>query len=109
MNLLIEGAYIGKIQELLSEDEYLYFIEKSKIVRDLIQSKRDSLSCKYDYDHRKDGEDHSISLDMISERDEYVKKNNFEVEQKWYFLNDGELPNEYFRDLTVLITKKHYL
>jgi Rps23 Pro-64 3,4-dihydroxylase Tpa1-like proline 4-hydroxylase len=108
MNLLIEGAYIGKIQELLSEDEYLYFIEKSKIARDLIQSKRDSLSCKYDYDHRKDGEDHSISLDMISERDEYVKKNNFEVEQKWYFLNDGELPNEYFRDLTVLITKKHY-
>ena len=108
MNLIAEGAYIGKIQDLLSDSEYSHFIDQSKIARDLIQEKRNLLTCKYDHSDRKDDENHSVSIENVKERDEYVEENNLSITQKWYYLNNRDLPNEYFRDLSVLVTKKHY-
>jgi Rps23 Pro-64 3,4-dihydroxylase Tpa1-like proline 4-hydroxylase len=108
MNLLAEGAYIGKISDLLSDSEYSHFVNQSKIARDLIQSNRNLLTCKYDYSDRKEDDDHSISISKVQERDEYVEENHLSIHQKWYYLNNGNLPNEYFRDLSILITKKHY-
>ena len=108
MNLLAEGAFIGRIEELLTPDEYNNFIEQSKIARNFIQNHRDLLTCKYDYSNREDHEDHSISISKVQERDKYVKESNLEIHQKWYYINHGDLPNEYFRDLTIMITKKHY-
>lgn len=108
MNLLAEGAYIGRLEEILDPSEYSDFINQSKIARDLIQDKRNLLTCKYDYSYRNDHEDHSISISEVKERDEYVKENNLDVQQKWYYLNNGDLPNEYFRDLSLRIVKKHY-
>jgi Rps23 Pro-64 3,4-dihydroxylase Tpa1-like proline 4-hydroxylase len=108
MNLLAEGAFVGRLDELLTPEEYSHFIDQSIIAREFIQDNRNLLSCRYDHSDRKDHEDHSISIDLVHEMDKHIKDNGFTVHQKWYYLNHGGLPNEYFRDLTILITKKHY-
>jgi GDP-L-fucose synthase len=106
-DLLVEGAYIGKISDFLGEDELELF---KKTVRDVEEYSADDienrLRCRYNYNDLENPYEHSIPPSKVPERDAWVRKNKFHVWQKWW---EFKYPNEsYFNKIALRILKHLY-
>lgn len=91
-NLVIEGAYVGKISKFLDEEEIEELKEEIKLVKDYsLNDTENRLYCRYNYDDTVNPYKHSIPPSKVPERDEWVIKNGFKTWQKWW---EFKYPNE---------------
>lgn len=105
---LSEGFYSGNIREILQEDQYLIFEKQASISRTIIEENRQSLICKFDFEGMNNSDPHDIQMSDVKDREDWILKNGFITNQKWYHLHGKELPDDYFRNLTSVIVKNHY-
>jgi Rps23 Pro-64 3,4-dihydroxylase Tpa1-like proline 4-hydroxylase len=107
IDLLTEGAYIGKISDFLEEDELEEF---KTIIEDIKEYSSDDIEnrlvCRYNYDDLKNPYDHTISPSKVPERDAWVRKNKFHVWQKWWEFKHPKEP--YFNRIALKILKHLY-
>lgn len=106
-NLLSEGAYIGKISDFLDEEEIQKLRNEILNVQDYSADDIENrLRCKYNYDDIINQYEHNILPSKVPERDAWVRKNEFNVWQKWW---EFKYPNEnYFREIARKILKNFY-
>jgi hypothetical protein len=94
-NYLDEGAYVGNIMDFIDETEYNEMLSVIEKVKDYSVVNRDTeLTCRYMINGEGDSYEHRIPLSEVSLRDEYVKKNNLVVFQKWFEYTIHQKPNE---------------
>jgi GDP-L-fucose synthase len=106
-DLLVEGAYVGKISDFLEEDELELFKEMIEDVKEYSSEDIENrLSCKYNYDDIVNEYDHNIPPSKVAERDAFIRKNKYHVWQKWW---DFRYPKEsYFSEIAIKILKDLY-
>jgi GDP-L-fucose synthase len=106
-DLLVEGAYIGKISDFLEEEELDLFKKMSEDVKEYSsEDVENRLTCKYNYDDLENPYEHNIPPSKVPERDALMRKHKYHVWQKWW---EFRYPKEsYFNEIAIKILKNLY-